>query len=224
MLAVQTSRRPLGSSLSDTLRSLADAGLRSWGSRTLIVSDGYQPPVDGWEISASSNVLGSAKTFMRLMRQSLARWPELEYLTVAQDDIEVCAGALEYLPCVQAPGGCALVSWFSETIEPTSDPTLLVFEGSRFFDAQLITLTRHLVDLLAAIEFWPTMHQADLMIAKIISDRSFAVHVPNLCDHTQGRNSACEHGHLGNRRSASFPGRTFDARSWKGWISHGEYV
>jgi hypothetical protein len=91
-------------------------------------------------------------------------------------------------------------------------PRLGIFgKHQRFYDSQCVIVPRATVLDLMDLPAWRRIHGCDLMFNRL--GRSFAVHVPNLADHMEGLNSACEHEPLGERRSPNFPGMGFDALS-----------
>jgi hypothetical protein len=224
VLAVQTCPRPSGPTLWSTLRSLMRAG--TWlGPRLLVVDGGHRPKLRGWDVASTKGGVGSSRTFSFLLREVVARWPEVEVLIYLQDDVECCAGALDYIRRVKVPTDAALVSYFCETWpeRPLDRPALGILEALRCFDAQCQTLPRRTIDALLRLDLdaWESRHGCDLMLGRSIrcgngagiADR-FAIHAPSLVQHAGSLNSACGHSHLGERRSPSFPGSDFDARRW----------
>lgn len=220
VLALQTTTRRRGDSLPDTLISLKHAGLARWPGPKLIVADGLrrQLHIDDWlVITTGERREGSARTFKRLFDLVKANWPEVDRLTYCQDDISLACNALDYIRQTKIDDDLSLVSWFSEAwpekgFHPSMEPRLGIFSMDEFFDSQCITMPRRTILYMAEKDFsnWKQLHACDRMLSRGDSG-SFAVHIPNLVDHTAGTNSACAHDNLGERRSRSFPGPSFDA-------------
>ena len=206
VMAIQAAPRPGGSLLGRILASLG-----RWEGTRLLVADGCEPRIPGWITDSSRKQEGSSATFRRLLRLSVEARPDLAWLTCCQDDVVVVRNFLRYLSMVAIPGDVGWVSWFSEMWPERRGPSLGVYRFGRFYDSQLITLSRDAVDRLLAIGDWTRIHGCDVFLNRI--GRPFAIHAPSLADHVGGLNSACEHGSLGERRSPSFPGEDFDALS-----------
>ena len=210
VLAVQTAPRPRGSILERTLASLG-----RWEGPRILVSDGYEPRVPGWPAEASARQEGSSATFRRLLQRSVDEWPDLEWLTCCQDDVVVVRNFFRYLSVVKIPEDAGWVSWFSEMWGEKGGPFFGIYNPRRrFYDSQLVTLSRRTVDVLLHCWAWARIHGCDLFLNR--AQCPFAVHSPSLADHVGGLNSACEHESLGERRSPSFPGEQFDALTLKG--------
>lgn len=215
---MQTCSRPQGSTLHSALRSLANAD--TWfGSRLLIVDGNYQPKIDGWNLANTQEETGSRNAFLFLLQETVDRWPCMTSLTILQDDIVICEGALDYISRVNTPDDVALISYHSEVWPVMSRPvpSLGIFKGYSFFGAQCVTLSRRTTEaLLVHGSLWEGRHGCDVLVAKVLSkqDWYYAIHSPSLVQHEGSLNSACGHSHFGERRSPSFPGVNSDARRW----------
>lgn len=241
LLCVQTAPRPNRDSLRSTLESIERAGLRNWRGPKIIMSDGYLPnALPPWQIFATSTTpssnltvpptIGSAKTFVALLRKSLEIDQWLQYLTYLQDDVALCKNALDYVSRVEIPGDLSLVSWFcTDWHKPEFRlPALLGCRPTRFFiRSQAVTFTRAAIESMLychQVTNWPRLTACDAMPAWALGDLPYADHYPSIVQHTEGFNSACnlalqQHRiasdcpHSGARTSPSFPGEDFDALS-----------
>lgn len=236
-LAIQTAPRPNGDSLQDTLDSLEHAGLQRWQGPRLMISDGYVPEIlvstSTWQVfpvSTSLLPLGSAKTFVALLRRALEIDPELEFLTYLQDDIVLSKNSLDYISQIAVPKGLSLVSWFNTDWHKPgfTPPAILGCRPTRYFiRSQGMTLARPAIDSMLychMVNNWPKLDGSDAMPAWALADIPYADHYPSLIQHTEGYNSACnktlqQHSqtsrcsHNGARISPSFMGEDFDALS-----------
>jgi len=220
VLAIQTAPRPKGSSLERTLAALQSAGLNEWCGPKLIVSDGYSPKAPGWEIDASTHTHGSSPTLIRLLEQAVSRWPDLQMLTRFEDDVIFTRNALTYIQPFVVDSDLAFVSWYSylwfngrarEPWQHAQASQVRLFPLNCFFGSLGYTMPRRTVDtLLSQKANWTSRHRCDVFL-RCASSPCFGVHYPNLIDHTDGTNSACGNGQLGERVSRSFPGIEFDA-------------
>ena len=137
LLTIQTAIRPNQSSLPTTLDSLEQAGVKRWNGPKIIVSDGYAPDVPpSWKlfvVSTKQPALGSAKTFVKLLRLAIATDPLLEYLTYFQDDIVLAKNSLDYISQVAIPKELSLVSWFNtDWHKPDFTPPAAVFHDNQY--------------------------------------------------------------------------------------------
>ena len=157
-LFVQTAKRPDHDSLQSTLNSLEQAGLQRWKGPRWIVSDGYLPEVSSpWQVFAVTTeqpALGSAKTFLAVLRKALEVDPLLMYLTYLQDDIVLSKNSLDYITQVSIPSDLSLISWFNtDWFKPDYvSPPILGCRPTRYFiRSQAITLTRPAIKLHALL-------------------------------------------------------------------------
>jgi len=234
LLTIQTAIRPNQSSLPTTLDSLEQAGVKRWNGPKIIVSDGYAPDVPpSWKlfvVSTKQPALGSAKTFVKLLRLAIATDPLLEYLTYFQDDIVLAKNSLDYISQVAIPKELSLVSWFNtDWHKPDFTPPAVLGHRatSLFIRSQAVTFTRMAVNAMLychEVTHWPKLDACDAMPAWALADIPYADHYPGLVQHTEGFNSACnltfqQHQlrskcpHNGERTSPSFVGENFDALS-----------
>ena len=233
-LFVQTAKRPDHDSLQSTLDSLVLAGIQRWEGPCWIVSDGYWPEVPSpWQVIAVTTeqpALGSAKTFLAVLRKALEVDPFLAYLTYLQDDIVLSKNSLDYIAQVSIPSNLSLVSWFNtDWLKPDYvSPPLLGCRPTRYFiRSQAITLTRPAIEAMLycrVVVNWPRLTSCDAMPAWALADIPYADHYPSLGQHTEVFNSACKLTlqqrnvtdacpHHGPRVSPSFMGEDFDALS-----------
>ena len=232
-LSIQTAPRPGRISLPTTLASLETAGLARWHGPKLLVSDGYIPECPptwtGLAVSSEMPSLGSAKTFVALLRKAIENDPELEYLTYFQDDIILAKNSLDYISQVSIPPELSLVSWFNTTWnkpEWQNAPPSLGCRPTRYFiRSQGITMTRRAIDAMLychVVNNWPRINSCDAMPDWALGDVPYADHYPSLIQHTEGLNSACNltliqhrldstYPHKGPRISPSFAGEDFNA-------------
>jgi hypothetical protein len=223
-LFVQTAKRPDHDSLQSTLNSLEQAGLHRWKGPCWIVSDGYlpeaPPPWQVFAVTTEQPALGSAKTFLAILRKALEVDPQLEYLTYLQDDIILSKNSLDYIAQVSIPDDLSLVSWFNtdwlkpewgiegpakgkwtgkthDTLNVTIyiSPPVLGCRPTRYFiRSQAITLTRPAISAMLycrVVANWPRLTSCDAMPAWALADIPYADHYPSLVQHTEGFNSAC---------------------------------
>lgn len=249
VLAVRTAPRPCGSSLGTTVASLGEGGaLGRWLGNKVVVVDGLlsRREVDEyrleWELFASGTKMGSALSLVETLRTALGACPDLEHVTLVEDDVEVCRGFLDYVPTVAVPDDVAFVSWFTYDYDwawprrPYQCADLaglgrpvLASRTSRFFVlSQAVTLPRRTVDCVLrcpmVAEGWPTLDGADRMLSWALGDARYAVHFPILVQHAGGDNSAvalargplpegADDPQAGDRKSPHYVGRDFDAGS-----------
>ena len=219
VVAIQTAPRPRGNSLRRTVASLGE-----WNGPRLIVADGCRPEITGWAIDASGTQEGSSSNLLRLLHGVATRWPGFTRLILLQDDVILALNALEYMSQLAIPEDVGWVAMFAEMWSGWGAgwPRLGVFgRHQRFYDSQCVIMPRNTVlDLLdcRGERPWNRIHGCDLMFNML--GMPFAVHVPNLADHMEGLNSACEHEALGERRSPNFPGTGFDALTLIGGEDH----
>ena len=237
-LAIQTAPRPDHDSLQDTLDSLEHAGLQRWQGPRLMISDGYMPEEPfmcstTWQVfpvATSLLPLGSAKSFVALLRRALEIDPKLEFLTYLQDDIVLSRNSLDYISQIAIPRELSLVSWFNtDWHKPDfTPPAILGCRPTRFFiRSQGMTVARFAIDSMLychMVTNWPKLDGCDAMPAWALADIPYADHYPSLVQHTEGFNSACNRTlqqhkqtsrcpHKGARISPSFMGEEFDALS-----------
>jgi hypothetical protein len=214
--------------------SIELAGLSQWKGQKFIISDGYKPDAPPlWQVfQTSSNALplGSAKTFLMLLRKGLELDPFLSHLTYLQDDIILAKNSLEYISQIAVPGNLSLISWFNtDWYKPDFvPPSILGCRSTNFFiRSQMITMTRPCIEAMLycpAVTNWNRIDSCDAMPAWALGDILYADHYPSLIQHTEGFNSACnltlqQHKitsqckHVGARLSPSFVGEDFDALS-----------
>lgn len=207
VLAIQTAVRPAENTLRSTMLSLEQAGSEVVTDR-IIVADGYTPVAHGWDLVVSPKG-GSAKTFFRLLKEVLARWPRVEYVTFCEDDIVLSKNALRYIVTTAFPRGVSLIAWFSPYELRSPAPELKCFYGDIFYYSQAVTFTRTLLTQMVVKERgWSHADGPDLIMRSC--GPRWAVHCPNLVDHVGGENSACGYSWLGERRSVSFLGQEYD--------------
>ena len=212
VVSIQSAPRPGGNSLRRTVESLG-----RWEGPKLIEADGYSPEIPGWIIEDTDRQEGSSSNLLRLLRGATTRWPGLTKLIVVQDDVVVSLNSLEYMSRMAIPEDVGWVAMFAEmwTGRGIGWPRLGIYgRHQRFYDSQCVVMPRKTVLDLLDLPAWRRIHGCDLMFNRL--GRPFAVHVPNLADHMEGLNSACEHEPLGERRSPNFPGTGFDALSLVG--------
>jgi hypothetical protein len=243
-LVLLTTPRPTPT-LPSTLTSLQCNGVDKWTSAKLLVSDGpLEVDLDpGWTTDTSPSRTGSAKTFVRALHRALKLCPDLELLTLMEDDIEVCRNFFDYLSLVKVPSGLALVTWFTYEFpgekrlhEEASrggwrhpsvySPVLAVRSVQSFVLFQCATLTRDTVERLLRcprVLDWPQENGHDEMPAWALGDVPYAAHFPVLVQHTGGLCSAVaatrtvapegRDPQAGERKSPYYVGPEFDALS-----------
>lgn len=231
-LVVMTAPRP-EPTLPATLNSLRAAGSDRWPWPKLLVSDGVLRTgsetlqaldSSGWTIrNPDPSPKGSAKTFVRALENALETSPNLELLTFVEDDVELCANALDYVRRVKVPGDVALVTWFTyefpqeERLHEEAQrrgwrhpysygvPVLARRSTRNLVLAQCLTLTRDAVYRLLRcprVRDWPQENGHDEMLAWALGDVPYAAHFPGLVQHEGGLCSA-----VAANRSASPAGR-----------------
>lgn len=212
-LVVTTAPRPVPT-LSATLDSLARAGSGRWVGPKLIASDGplrddlkRAVDRDGWIISETPSLLGDARAFIHRLQLTLTAYPDLDRLTMIEDDVEMCQNALDYVGAVEVPADLSLITWFtydydwSKPARPPQGPQLtkttldrlrglLGCRPSRFFIlTQAVTMPRETVERLLCCPYlheWPKPDGHDEMIAWALGDSPYAAHFPVLVQHTAG--------------------------------------
>lgn len=215
VLAIQTAPRPIENTLHSTLSSLQGAGVDDWTGPKIIASDSYRPEVNGWSISSSKERLGSAKTFFRLLRETLLAWPKTEYITFCEDDVVLSKNALKYIVATEIPRELSMIAWFTPYDLISEKPELKCFYNKDFYYSQMVTFTRSLANqMLGKEKSWIKVNGPDILMSRC--GFRCAVHCPNLADHVGGTNSACGYSWWGPRQSVSFIGTDTDAMSlWK---------
>ena len=206
-LAIQTAPRPHGDTLHNLLDNLDRAGIERWIGPKLLVSDGFEPKIQSsWSMSTTKTpTAGSARTFIRLLQESLRVDPNLEYLTCLQDDIVLSLNALDYISRVKVPIDLSLISWFTYDYNPPthkltpspethSNPVLACRPTRLFILGQAITIPRWSIESILYcpyVQNWPKVNGCDEIPGWVLGDAPHAVHFPNLAQHTDGVNSAC---------------------------------
>lgn len=204
------------STLERTIESLRAAGLERWRGPRLLFADGFTP--------LEPYVLDSFERTAEPVRQSKALYKALisafdtgaDRVTLFEDDIALCRNALDYIDRLipHQP----LTAWHYGGIHPyksAREPLLAVFPMEKFSRLQGVTLTREAVRWF--VEWpapWPQLHGGDIRLALTLVRKfvHYAVHFPNLVQHTGGLIST-----VGNppetRESDTFAGEDFDALS-----------
>jgi hypothetical protein len=192
--------------------SLLGAGLRWWRGPKILVSDGAppQPAWPGWKVYSHDRV-GQAQTFFRVLREA-ARVPNLESLTMLEDDVILAKGALDYIATTEIDYDLQFVSWFSDEqcLIPMARPLLSVISAGEFQFNQAITFPAETVrDLLGseALQTWGEPHGADRVYARAWPLAKVAVHYPNLVQHVGGLDSAVGNNSHGERTSPTYDGK-----------------
>jgi hypothetical protein len=217
VLLVLAAPRPR-TTLGKTLESLRAAGSDSWPGPKILLSD---CPVDHfpgiidhrqWHVFGTPAPLGSARAYARAFRVALAVDPDLNHLTILEDDVELCSNALTYMSRVEVPDDVAFVTWFTYDYDWRPGPHapvkpspaerardenrgILAARPSRFFIlTQAVTFPRRTADnLLECPMFgaeWTEKDGHDLMIGHALGDAKYAAHFPVLVQHTGGLSSA----------------------------------
>ena len=218
-LVIMTALRPLGATLDGTLRSLKDAGVDRWLGPKVIASDGlystahseHSEVISNWKVLEHHPSRGSAYTFIRTIEYLLRTFTNLDYLTIIEDDVELCKYALDYMSQVKIPEDISFLSWFTYPYDFSGSDrrpnyeanqaseflpeTSLVCRSSRFFVLnQACTYPRRTLERLLAchhiVNDWPRRNGHDEMPAWALGDALYATHLPILVQHTGGLNSA----------------------------------
>lgn len=253
VLVVLAAERPEGSTLDATMASLRRGGSDRWEGAKVLTIDGHRGSLggeeheaSGWLVLGRRRGLGSARAFVELLRTAVDRDPQVEHLTYVEDDVEVCAGFLDYARTVDVPDDVAFVSWFTYDYDWSSPPRcagphpssasgpVLACRPSRFFIlAQACTFPRRTVDLILRCpavsgDSWPSLDGQDLMVGWALGDALYAVHFPILVQHRGGGNSAVRLAggraregiapdpQDGERTSPYYVGASFDAMTLVG--------
>jgi hypothetical protein len=227
--------------LASTIESLKLGGLDSWIGPKIVFADGYTGELPSDWIHARLPVVGgSAVAFVSALRYATANDPNLESLTLIEDDIEVCKHALDYMARVTVPRDVAFVSWFTYDYDfsfpcqqqlqhpsLSSGPVLAIRSSRYFILTQACTFSRATIDRLLACPHitgsWPKLNSHDEMIGWALGDALYAVHFPILVQHTGGLNSAVllsrgtpltesDDPQASARTSPFFAGSDFDTR------------
>lgn len=216
VLAIMTAKRE-PPTLEDTLTSLEKAGgVLSWPGPAFLVSDGtYRANrrID-WPLLETCLTHGSARTFVSTLRYSLAVDPDLENLTILEDDVVTCRNALAYVATTKVPSDVAFITWFTYDYDfstphphPTNPPSgaSLGCRSTRYFIlTQACTFPRttiqRILDCPRASQHWPKHHAHDELISWALGDSLYAAHFPGLFQHVAGENSAVT---LASRRGLS---------------------
>jgi hypothetical protein len=213
-LVVMTACRPLGLTLEKTLLSLKSAGSERWQGNTIVSSDGLCSPFNRdsiWESYEQNPAKGSALAFIQTLKRVLSMNPDLDYLTIVEDDVELCKNALDYIAQVTIPHDASFLSWFTYPydfsglerrpnyqVSPARESiplATLACRPSRFFVLnQVCTYSRRTLDRLLTCphitDGWPQRNGHDEMPAWALGDELYATHLPILAQHTGGLNSA----------------------------------
>jgi hypothetical protein len=207
LFAVVTAPRPWGA---DYLPGLL-AQLRQQGATPLIYCDDERR--------------GQAHAYRTALRLALDVALPREPITILEDDIEICRGAVEYITRfpLQLFTHVAFVSWFdAHQAPPGAPPGITYATTGTFYNLQAVTW-HHAIAAAAvaspAWDRWPRRHEGDVLIREVLSGKRYAVHTPNLVQHV-GDASICNPGLLvrGNRISQNWRGPDFDVRSIGGAV------
>ncbi len=242
-LLVLTAPRPQNT-LIKTIESLELAGSSRWTGPKIIFSDGPSDFLmqEDWHLHQNASQEGSARASIRSMALALSIHPELEKLTIIEDDVALARNALDYVQKVEIPPYIEFISWFTYDYDfsypkhPDRLPhpaslgyPVLARRSTRFFIlSQACTFTRDAIQTLLTCPLtsrhWPKKHARDELVSAALGDVPYAVHFPILAQHTGGANSAVVHAgknlerdpgnaQEGDRSSPYYVGDDFDALS-----------
>lgn len=145
---------------------------------------------------------------------------QLKQILVCEDDIELCAHALDYIEAFEVPEHLAVVEWYHGRLPPETLGRQLVAEHPRkVLNLQAVTWPlRSLRELLAEPRprWWPDRHGGDDLLTIIAADLGWrwASHIPNLVQHVGAQSLVDPSRTLaGGRSSKNYPGADFDART-----------
>jgi hypothetical protein len=204
--------------LGATLRQLAAQGIGQNNARDLNLFIDTQRYGQCW------NFLRAIKAGIDSMRP---------WVTVLEDDIELCRGAVKRIDESGVPADCAFICWcdtfvgrpkqviegpyaFNRPKEPVPDaPGYVRRTSALFYCSQALTFPRS--SAIAILEspltrMWSARNEGDQLVAQVFRHDPYAVHVPSLVQHV-GDLSICNPGSklMLERLSHHYPGKDFDA-------------
>jgi hypothetical protein len=189
-----------------------------WPGTCIIISDGPSSLATGWPTFASQRREGQTKTYWRALAVGLdaAQRSGSDRIVILEDDVELSQNALQYMEQIPLPKALDFVTWFDgHAVPPGSGNGIHPVDAYKFFCLQAISWKPSTAERLLrspAVRAWGEQHAGDNLIAQILSDRRYGVHVPNLVQH-MGAASLCNPGQrlTGVRTANNYRGRTFDA-------------
>jgi GT2 family glycosyltransferase len=220
-IVVLTAPRPLGETLTRALASLDAAGAREWTGPKILVCDGsIDVPASalaaGWEARPAHNgaSIGGVASVVGAFRQALADYPNLRTLTLFEDDVVLCRGALDYMRTTKIPDDVAFLSWFSLMGNAADVTGLALMPSEMLSGAQGVTLSAEAVRAVVesgADKMVPASSN-DGLLKRTFAGKRIGVHMPSLVQHTGGLVSSIGLEHMGAREAPSFPGEDYEIR------------
>ena len=207
-----------GRNLAYLQRLLRQIDASGWIGRRVLISDGPMPVLSSWSVTCSARREGQKRTYWRALAVGLeeARRHRADRILILEDDVELCRNALRYMAGARLPRVLDFVTWFDGHMVPRgSRPGIYPMPADRFFCLQGVTWQIPTAEMLLrapASAAWAEKHSGDILIANILRQRQYGVHVPNLVQHL-GAQSICNPGQglTGVRVANNYPGPGFDA-------------
>ncbi len=212
--------------LSDTLISLERGGVCEVSAPRVLVVDGDRslgPTHGDWLVHSLGDLpQGNLRAFLGVFE--LAQERDVDRLLFFEDDIVVCKNAVPKMLNVQVPDDCAFVSFFDMKELPygTADGMYKVStmgaDGRGYWGSQAILWPRRTIDYMVAhkheILQGQNKHSSDCLFGYQLLGSPwprYAIHVPNLVEHTGIISAIWSWIPKVNRKATNFPGEGFDA-------------
>ena len=210
--------------LSNTLSSLERGGVRCVKAPRVLVMDGGAPyfSADWPTYSLGRSPQGNLRAFMGVFE--LAQERNVDRLLFLEDDIVVCKNAVPRMLNTQVPDDSAFVSFFDMKELPYGAAagmykvSTMGKDGRGYWGSQALLWPRRTIDYMLAhkheIFQGQSKHSSDCLFGYQLLCSPwprYAIHVPNLVEHTGIISAIWSWIPKVNRKATNFPGEGFDA-------------
>ena len=216
--------------LTDTLNSLERGGVREVDAARLVLFDGACSQHGlvrdfGWgSYLLGDSPQGNLRAFLGVFE--IAQERDVDRLLFFEDDIVVCKNAVSKMLLIKVPEDCAFVSFFDMKELPYGAAagmpkvSTMGTDGRGYWGSQAILWPRRTLDYMLAhkdeILEGQNKHSSDCLFGHQLLHSPwprYAIHVPNLVEHTGDISAIWSWTPKINRKATNFPGEGFDALS-----------
>jgi hypothetical protein len=224
VVVVLTCERDLDDPWAYLRSAIKSFGPLPYGTLAMLCCDGeYRGPrLPGWVIveleqrqGGNGNTLPTWRAWRAAVEESAGYSPPARILFL-EDDVIACRHAIDRAFALGVPSDVALVQYFNAWAFRTHEPGFYRPPPMRFLCNQALCWNRSALERVietASKAEAPYHRAADTALASVLDELglTFAVHVPDLFQHT-GDSSALTPGErLGARQSSTFPGTGWSA-------------
>jgi hypothetical protein len=176
--------------------------------------DGFAPP---FHLFIDEYFKGQAWNFLQVLEVGFASgYPRLN---IFEDDVIACVGAFEFIARTPLREDAALVTWYDAQSAPGTRYGWSRHDCKSFWGLQAISIPRRTAGIILDRQVrdpWPLAHGGDVMVSRALIGMPWDRCVPSLFQHG-GHVSVCNPKlggvEIAERRSSTFLGRSFDART-----------